>query len=313
MKKTATTPILFIIFNRPETTSAVFNKIKELKPKDLFIAADGPRKDKIGEFELCEATRKITESIDWKCNVRRLYRKNNLGCGKAVSGAINWFFKNVDCGIILEDDCLPNDSFYSFASNLLDKYKDDVEIMHISGNNFLNNQMHLDNVYYVSSYPHVWGWATWKRAWDRYDYEIRDWKNKSLCYKIKSVKGDIWNKLFWVSKFDSVNYKVTDTWDYQWVFCVMKYNGLSLFSGTNLVSNIGFGVKSTHTSGNNNRYSNLKTSSLLNKISLSSKRKGQIDLIEEREVFRTKSLTTLIHFAYFSIFCMLYNKLYKKI
>ena len=143
------TPILFLIFNRPDTTIEVFNRIKKIQPKYLFVAADGPRQDKIGEKEMCEATRAIIEQIDWDCEVKTLFRESNLGCGKAVSEAISWFFVHNEMGIILEDDCLPDLSFFSFCENLLEKYKDDSRISTICASNY-QLQNNTSNSYYFS-------------------------------------------------------------------------------------------------------------------------------------------------------------------
>lgn len=304
------TPILLIIFNRPKTTKIIFNEIRTQKPLHLFIAADGPRTFKDGEELLCKKAREVTENIDWKCKVHRLYRKNNLGCGKAVSGAINWFFDNVENGIVLEDDCLPNKTFYSFASKMLEKYKNEINIMHISGDNFLKEQDQDKDIHLSSNYPHVWGWATWKNRWKKYDYKIREWRKKSIFSKLGSINGDIWNKIYWTAKFDSVGYRITNTWDYQWVYCVMKNKGLAIVPGVNLVSNIGFGENSTHTGDSSYYLANLKTSEINSKTTLASHSNVQkLDKFEQDQIFKVRSITTLMHFAYFSIFCMIYNRL----
>lgn len=306
------TPVLFIIFNRPNTTEKVFETIRKIKPTKLFIAADGPRIGKRFENEICKKTRTITEKIDWECEVKRLYRPSNLGCGVAVSGAIDWFFKHVDSGIILEDDCLANDDFFRFASQMLKENKDNNKIMHISGDNFMDSQKQRNDVYFLSKYVHVWGWATWKRAWNKYDYDMKDWGKKNLIVKYNTIDGDLWDKLFWLSKFDGVAYKIINTWDYQWIYSVMKDNGSALVPGTNLVSNIGFGTNSTHTNNSNYFMSNNKTFNLKEKIALgNNKMNNLLNRYEEDVVFKTRSLNTLLHFAYFSIFGLIYNRLTK--
>lgn len=306
-------PILLIVFNRPEITKTVFDRIKKIKPQRLYIAADGPRSNVEGEREVCDATRKITEDIDWKCKVKRLYRKKNLGCGKAVSNAINWLFRSEEYGIIIEDDCLIEVSFYQFACSMISKYMDDRKVMHISGDNFYRAKLQNKNKYYLSMFPHVWGWATWKRAWEDYDYDMNTWKNKNLIQKIKYINGGFWDKLYWTAKFDSVAYKITNTWDYQWVFSVMKNSGLAVVPGVNLVSNIGFGGNSTHTSDANYYLSNLKSSTISENIKISSSMESnKLDKYERDRIFRVRSINTIIHFAYFSLFCMLYNTIYKR-
>jgi hypothetical protein len=239
-------PILFLIFNRPDTTKKVFEAIGKYKPKELYIAADGPRKDKGGEKELCEETRKITENIDWDCEVKTLFRDENLGCRDAVSSAIDWFFENVEDGIILEDDCLPNQAFFRFCEELLDRYRDNEKIMHVSGNNFQLGKKVTDYNYYFSNLNHVWGWATWRNRWQKY--------NKKMSGLEKFINEDIkkilkYNKMIkqWTENFKKVKNGILDTWDYQWTFSIWSNNGISLLPSKNLVQNIGFDNRSTHT------------------------------------------------------------------
>ncbi len=308
MKKRFDVPILLIIFNRPETTREVFEKIRIIKPKVLYIAADGPRKNRESDTIKCNEAREVTEKIDWKCHIKRLYRKDNLGCGRAVSGALNWFFKNVENGIILEDDCLADESFFEFSETMLQKYKKYADVMHISGDNFFDQSQKNKNSYLMSSYPHVWGWATWRRAWNKYDFKIKKWSGKNLIQKIKSIRGNLWNKFYWTAMFDSVLYKANDTWDFQWVYAMMENNGLSIFPGVNLVTNIGFGASSTHTSSATSYLANLKRFSLNDDVSLNNRMNvHQVDLLEQKSVFKVKSLKTIIYFLYFSIICKLIN------
>ena len=157
------TPILFIIFNRPDTAKKVFKKIQKIEPKQLFIAADGPRKNKPEDVELCKQTREILNGINWDCELITLLREENVGCKKGPADAISWFFEHVEEGIILEDDCLPSDSFFPFCEELLEKYRYDTRIMHIGGSIQLPDYENPDS-YYFSRLSHVWGWATWKRA-----------------------------------------------------------------------------------------------------------------------------------------------------
>ena len=166
------TPILFLIFNRPDTTKRVFESIRSIKPAKLYIAADGDRKDKVGEDLLCKDTRSIIDLIDWECEIKTLFRPENLGCKIAVSSAIDWFFENEEQGIILEDDCLPNESFYIYCETLLNYYAFNERIMHISGNNFQDGMMRGNGSYYFSNYNHIWGWASWKRAWKAYNVDL---------------------------------------------------------------------------------------------------------------------------------------------
>ena len=198
------TPILFIIFNRPDTTQVVFNRIKEIKPKYLFIAADGPRLNVSDEVEKCEETREIINQIDWDCELKTLFRDRNLGCGMGVSSAITWFFDYVEQGIILEDDCLPDLTFFEFTALMLEKYKDNNKIKMISGTNYFFNKVKSKESYYFSKCFFIWGWATWKRAWSEFDFDMKSWpKNKKkhflqTIFENKKIYN-YWNIMFFCS------------------------------------------------------------------------------------------------------------------
>jgi hypothetical protein len=247
------TPILFLVFNRPDTTQLVFDKIKEIQPKKLFIAYDGPRTWKEGEEEKTKLVRKICSDIDWNCEVQHLYRDTNLGCGKAVSEAITWFFENVEEGIILEDDCLPNKSFFDFCDLMLSKFRHDPRILHISGNNFQFSKIGTE-CFYLTKIPHIWGWATWKRAWKNYDYTLSHF-NETLATPYFDIQ-EIDN--YWHSIFIEVK-KLSHTWDYQWVYSIFRKQGLCVAPQYNLVSNIGFRADGTHTMNETDFLSTLKT------------------------------------------------------
>jgi hypothetical protein len=238
------TPILFIIFNRSETAKTVLEKIREIRPKKLFIASDGWRLNKPGEKEQCESTRRLVlDMIDWECEVHTLFRENNLGAGKGVSTAITWFFEHVEYGIILEDDCLPIDSFFTFCQELLTRYQDDTRIMHVSGNNYQFSEVG-NYSYFFSRYPVTWGWATWRRAWQHFDYNLVNFKKNDMLHHLGLTKGQInyYKQVLYLMK-----HKEIDCWDYQWLFACLSNNGLAIVPQYNLVRNIGFGPNATHT------------------------------------------------------------------
>jgi len=242
------TPILFLIFNRPGTTERVFEAIKAQKPKYLYVAADGPRVDKDEEVEKCRQTREIINKIDWDCEVKTLFREDNLGCKIAVSSAINWFFKNVEEGIILEDDCLPSKSFFNYCEILLEKYRHDTRIMHISAENPLDTGFG-EGSYYFSQIPHIWGWASWRRAWQKYDVEFHNFENFINDNLIENVFSEEYVQKYWNKIFSRVKDGRINTWDYQWTYALFVNNGLSINPNKNMISNIGFGVEgATHTS-----------------------------------------------------------------
>lgn len=242
-------PILLIIFNRPDTTTRVFEEIKKIKPRQLFVSADGPRLGRNDDQMNCAAARKIIEEgVDWECEVHKLFLDDNHGCGSAPFMGIDWFFKNVEEGIILEDDCVPHQSFFKFCQELLEKYRYEPKVMLISGDNFQDNQKRGNNSYYFSRYNHTWGWASWRRSWKFYDFEMKDFPN----FEKKGAINNIWSKKivqnYWVNIFKSAyRNKNKDFWDHQWTFSIWNQGGVSCLPNVNLVSNIGFGGEATHT------------------------------------------------------------------
>lgn len=244
------TPILFLIFNRPDTTKSVFEEIRKQKPKYLFIAADGARKYIVGETEKCAATRDLViNNIDWDCEVKTLFRNENLGCGHAVSKAITWFFDHVEHGIILEDDCLPHSSFFNYCQEMLEKYKDNENIFSINGSNLQAKASLSDGSYSFSHYAYVWGWASWRRAWKFYDFDLKDLEKFKAKNLINKIDNRTIFKKYWIAVFEQVKNKKIDTWDYQWSFSIWNHQGMTIMPNVNLISNIGFGVEATHTTG----------------------------------------------------------------
>ncbi len=238
------TPILLLIYNRPEYTQKVFDSIKKVKPAKLFISADGPKSNE-DDKKLCIKTRKIIDQIDWPCDLHTNFKNENSGCRLGVSNGINWFFENVDYGIILEDDCLPCESFFGYCEKLLDKYRDEKRIMMISGSNPVT-EIDSNFDYFFSRFFHIWGWATWKRAWDKFDIEMKDWpkyKEEKILSKIFSHNHD--NKIFIEQMFDDAygNDK-SSVWSLQWTYSCLINDGLVILPSHNLVSNIG--LKGVH-------------------------------------------------------------------
>jgi hypothetical protein len=240
--------VLFLVFNRPHTTAQVMAAIRAARPARLYVAADGPREGHHGEPERCAEARRIATEVDWPCQVRTLFRDTNLGCRVGVSTAIDWFFEYEEEGIILEDDCVPSQSFFPYCAELLDRYRDDQRIMCISGDSFQNERPITPYSYYFSRYNHVWGWATWRRAWQLYDPRMEGWtkhtKRPLLEYWGEDDPGFV---QYWTDIFDHVAAQKIDTWDYQWTFCCWAYRGLTCLPARNLVTNIGFGPDATHT------------------------------------------------------------------
>lgn len=241
------TPILFIIFNRPDTTSKVFDEIKRIRPGKLFIAADGPRKNNAEDIKNCKLSRSIVAKIDWECKIERHYSEINLGCKTRVSSAIDWFFNQVEEGIILEDDCLPDQSFFKFCEILLEYYRDDKRIMMISGDNFQFGKKRGEASYYFSIYTHIWGWATWRRAWGKFDIEMKTYPKFLRENMIKKIFSRSTEQTYWLDIFNKMFYKKIDTWDYIWTYTCWYNKGFACIPNKNLVINIGFRQDATHT------------------------------------------------------------------
>ncbi len=242
------TPVILLIFNRPEKTERVFASIRAAKPSQLLIVADGPRETHPEDTQKCAATRAIVEQVDWECRVERNYSEINLGCKFRVSSGLDWVFSKVETAIILEDDCLPHPTFFRFCETLLEYYQRDERVMVISGNNFISNHQRSKSSYYFSRYINFWGWATWRRAWCHYDVEMCNWPSIREQNWLKDLLQDKRAVSYWSKIFDLTYQELIDTWDYQWVFTCWCQSGLSIVPNVNLVSNIGFGQESTHTS-----------------------------------------------------------------
>ncbi len=238
-------PILFLVFNRPETTARVFEAIRAARPARLYVAADGPRKSRKGEDARCAQTREIATAVDWPCELKTLFRDDNLGCRNAISSAISWFFEHEPEGVILEDDCLPDASFFSYCAELLERYRDDERVMVISGDGSAPFEFASDNSYLFSSFPLIWGWATWRRAWRHYDFEA--FRKGPWSDVIASVSENAAFRERRETLCRATAEGEIDTWDYVWSFTVWSQSGLSVIPRSNLISNIGFGADATHT------------------------------------------------------------------
>jgi hypothetical protein len=239
------TPVGLIFFNRPESTARVFEEIRRARPPKLMLAADGPRADVPGEADRCEAARQIVERVDWPCEVVRNYSEINLGCGGRESSAFDWFFSEAEEAIFLEDDTLPHPAFFRFCEEMLDRYRDDDRIMHISGNNFqFGRKRGRANSYFFSRYPNSWGWASWQRAWRHYDFDL-EWGNADRLSRFT----DPGERRHWEDRWHKTCSGEIDTWDYQWVFALLNRGGIAINPNRNLVTNVGFGAGATHTQG----------------------------------------------------------------
>jgi len=235
------TAVLFLVFNRPDTTAQVFEVIRKARPPRLYVAADGPRPNREGEAERVARVREIATAVDWPCEVKTLFREENLGCKYAVSGGITWFFEQEEQGIVLEDDCLPSQSFFWFCEVMLERYQDEKSIWMINGFNPRYPGV-SSSEYFLSQNPSVWGWASWRDRWLNYDVEMSNFsreKELSLYNKIpKYVKS------YYQKSFSNTYVGIIDTWDYQLTWLILLNNGYVVKPRVNLISNIG--VLGTH-------------------------------------------------------------------
>ena len=243
-------PILVIAFNRPDHLNQLLARLREVQPRSLFIAIDGPRRERPDDMQRVQQCRDLLGSIDWDCTVDTLIREENLGCGRGVSSAISWFFEHVEQGIILEDDIIPVPSFFEFCSTLLDRYRNDDRVFAISGCNFVPPEAlsHPEDPYRFSQVPHIWGWATWRRSWQRHQLDIWGWQRDLPPRTLWSRSGrSVSGAVYWASTFDLLARIKVDTWDGQLVFAGMVANQWTATSNMNLIENIGFGDDATHT------------------------------------------------------------------
>ena len=243
-------PVAIIIYNRADYSAALYEKLQELKPSRLYIIADGPKNQT--DYSLCQKTRSVFDTIGWDCHVTRIFSETNLGCGARVFSGLNEVFRAEDRAIILEDDCIPSQPFFSFCNEVLEKFKDDSRFMHISGSNFTPERSNDEFSCVYSKYGHIWGWATWKRAWSLFDYQMSDWpvirEKEVLKYFFHSRKE--YN--FFLRHFDTYFHDPSKPWGYRWMYARLINNGISVIPKKNLITNIG-ADGTYNTSGINNK------------------------------------------------------------
>ena len=241
------TAVVLIIFNRPNTTKKVFEMIRQFKPSQLLVIADGPRPHFPTDVEKCLATRKILEQVDWNCQVLKNYSDKNLGTKRRISSGLNWVFDQVEEAIILEDDCLPHPSFFPFCEELLDKYRHDQRIMTISGNNFQFGRRRTEYSYYFSRYALIWGWATWRRAWQDNDIDMKHWVSVRDGNWLRDILDDSRAVRYWSRIFQNCYDGKINSWAFTWTFTSWIQHALSILPNVNLVSNIGFSADACNT------------------------------------------------------------------
>ena len=250
-----TTPVVFLVFNRPATTRRVFEAISQARPSRLLIVADGPRRTDEGEEERCRQVRDVVRAINWPCQLETNFADENLGCQERVISGLNWAFSRVDEAVILEDDCLPHPTFFRFCQELLERYRNDSRVAMISGDSFVEKAGRSHSSYYFSRMAHIWGWATWRSAWQRYDRRLEQWPRVKDSGMLDEIMDHPRIVRHWTRIFDQM-YTGTgpNTWDYQWTYTLLINNALSIVPRVNLVENIGFSIEGTHTSAGDPAY-----------------------------------------------------------
>ncbi len=280
-----TTPILFIIFNRAEVASITFEAIKKIKPQKLYIAADGPRENSKEDIEKCKKTREIVKKIDWDCEVKTLFREENIGVVKGVTSAVDWLFEHEEKGIILEDDCFPSDTFFTYACDLLEKYENNEKIMHISGSNFIETSELKETSYYFSKFASCWGWASWRRAWQKYDINlIENISEKEYLTTLKSVIQSKYHYNYFQNHLNYHRKGDDNIWDWRWTFCIWYNNGIVINPKVNLIKNIGYGEDATTSKGENEARNKISELKLFQIENVQHPKNIEIDLILEKRI-----------------------------
>lgn len=244
------TPVLLIIFNRPDTTRLVFDAVRQARPKRLFVKADGPRRDRPLDVELCRDARAIVRNVDWPCEMKIDFEEENGGCRNTVCSGMKWFFENVEEGIILEDDCLPTQSFFRFCAELLAKYRNDERVMQISGNNLLLGSKKHAESYYFSKLASVSGWATWRRSWAAFDIKMAGFPEFAAKQGMQHYFGHRRVAKWMMSYMKDTYENPRGIWSPAWAYAIARQDGLVIVPSVNLVDHLGYGRDdSTYSSG----------------------------------------------------------------
>lgn len=241
-------PVALFVFRRPDTTRRVFEAIARSRPTKLLLVADGPRQDREGETEACREVREIVSRVDWPCEVFKEFSDRNLGCQERMISGLDWVFSSVEEAIILEDDCVPDPTFFLFCQELLERYRGDSRIGSISGTNFVEKHVSTDASYFFSQIGGNWGWASWRSEWQRFDRHLRDWPKLKAEGMLSEIFDQPKTVAYWTQIFDRMyQNNGPSAWDYQWLYAHLKNNALAIVPCVNLVANIGFGLDATHT------------------------------------------------------------------
>jgi len=282
-------PIVLIIYHRPDLTKNLVNNLRSVKPKNIYVVADGPKtpQDKVA----CDYARDMIKEIDWPCQIHKIYARVNMGLRKRVVSGLDTVFKKEKWAIILEDDLVIDPSFFPYCEQLLKKYAKNDQIISISGNNFQFGKNEIKKSYYFSRYVHSWGWATWKRAWDLYDDNLTDWTKLRQNNWLNTTLSSRVLALYWTMIFDMVSAGQVDSWAYRWTYSALKNTKLTIIPDRNLVSNIGYGTKATHTT-RKSRVMGMETSKMI--FPLKHPRRVQRNINADRQTEMVAYLSPII-------------------
>ena len=256
------TPILVIIYKRSKTLKKVIESIKKVKPKKIYFAANAPASNNSSEVRKVLKTRDLIKTINWECEIKRLFHKKHLIASESISSGISWFFENENEGIIIEDDCVLSRDFYFFSQELLKKYRDNKSVFQICASNFQDGNIRNDGDYYFSRFNHIWGWASWKRSWEKFDLSLNNFDQAIINKAIDDNFNDFFVRIYWkIMVYYSKQFKY-DTWDFQWMICMWIQKSYCITPNVNLVRNIGFGKNSTNTDNSLSKWSNMEEKNL---------------------------------------------------
>lgn len=256
------TPVVLIIFNRPHHTEKVFEVIRKAQPSTLLVIADGPRPNRPEDKEKCDSARAIIDRVDWECQVFKNYSDINLGCDPRIIDGLNWVFETVEEAIILEDDCIPHPTFFTYCEDLLNRYRHDQRVMNISGQNVLFGRQRTDYSYYFSRFTLCWGWATWRRSWQYFDVNLKLWPEVRDKRFMKDILEDPYAVRVWERTAQMLYDGRLTGWDFKWMFSCWLQNGLCIISDRNLVTNIGYGAEATHIHDEKDPYIKMPTTAM---------------------------------------------------
>jgi hypothetical protein len=247
IQKKAIPPVAVFGFNRPSTTAQVFASVRAARPEKLFLCLDAPREGAPGDAEKCDAVKRVFEGVDWPCEIFSNYAEKNMGCRHRMSSGISWVFEHVEEAIILEDDCLPDQTFFRFCAELLERFRCDDRVGMIAGHVAHLETIDVQESYYFDRLNTIWGWATWRRAWCKFDRQMVQWPRFKSCYGLRGICKNAYQLKYFSAMFDSVYNNKCSSWATAWALTCIRENFLCVHPTSNLISNIGCGFDATHT------------------------------------------------------------------